>query len=136
MPKTKSRAQKRPQAVDRARILMVEDDEDFQTILRGWLAPHYDTESLADGEWLLDEAAIFRPDLFILDVTLPGANGFNLCRRLRADSRFACTPILFLTGLVEIDAFLRHLEIGGSAFVTKPIGRLALLEKVKELLEP
>jgi DNA-binding response OmpR family regulator len=134
--KTKSKPATLKMEVDRPRILLVDDDPDFRLILRSWLAPHYDTASMSDGDWLLDEAAVFQPDLFILDVNLPGPDGFSLCRKIRSDSRFSRTPILFITGLITTEAFVRHLETGGSGYLTKPLERKLLLDNVKLLLEP
>lgn len=136
MTKVQAKAAPRLKELERPRILMIDDDADFRLILRSWLVPYYDTASMPDGDWLLDEAAVFQPDLFILDVNLPGPDGFSLCKKIRSDSRFARTPILFITGLITTEAFVRHLETGGSGYLTKPVERKLLLQHVKLLLEP
>lgn len=136
MPKTLKRAAPRaPARTERPRLLLVEDDADFTSILRGWLAPLYDTVCLRDGGEALEEAAVCRPDLIVLDVTLPGPDGFAVCRKLRSDPRFASTPVLFLTGVISNDAFVRHLDAGGTAYLTKPVDRPTLLAAVARLLE-
>lgn len=119
----------------RLKVLMVDDDRDFQLILRGWLAPRYDTISLSDGDELLEETELSEPDLIILDVSLPGLDGFRLCKRLRERSRFASVPVLFLTGFDTNEDFLKSLEVGGSAFLTKPVKRSTLLAEAARLLE-
>lgn len=113
---------------------MVDDDRDFQTIVRGWLAPRYDVSSLSSGEGLLDELSEAKPDLLILDVRMPGPSGFDLCAKIRADTRFAEIPILFLTGCREDEDFIKNLDAGGTAFLTKPVERRKLLAMVRELV--
>lgn len=136
MPKTLKEAAAHARVkADRPRVLVVEDDADFTSILRGWLAPFYDTVCLRDGGEALEEAAVCRPDLIVLDVTLPGPDGFAVCRKLRRDPRFASTPVLFLTGVISNEAFVEHLEAGGTEYLTKPLGRPALLAAVERLLE-
>lgn len=136
MPKTLKKAVPRARVrAERPRLMLVEDDADFTSILRGWLAPLYDTISLRDGGEALEEAAVCRPDLVILDVTLPGPDGFAVCRKLRRDPRFASTPVLFLTGVISNGAFLKHLESGGTEYLTKPVDRRSLLAAVARLLE-
>jgi CheY-like chemotaxis protein len=119
---------------ERLRIVMVDDDQDFQLILRSWLSPEYDLVSLSSGEGLLDELAELEPDLVMLDVLMPGPNGYKLCRRIRSDRRFSDLPILFLTGCASDDDFVQHLDAGGTAYLTKPITRRQLLAKVRELV--
>lgn len=120
----------------RARIALVEDEGDFRAILRRWLSPRYDTMSFLDAEDLLesDPDAVV-PDLVISDVRMPGLNGFRLCETLRADPRYAGVPVLLLTGVDSDEGFLLGLEAGADAYLTKPVERAQLLEKIAELLE-
>jgi DNA-binding response OmpR family regulator len=119
---------------DRPQVLMVDDDRDFQSILRGWLAPRFDTVSLSDGEELFHELSSLEPDLVIMDVNLPGPDGFRLCRKLRSMERLVRVPVLFLTGLNANEDFLKYLEVGGTAYLTKPVERVQLLGAVEGLL--
>jgi DNA-binding response OmpR family regulator len=120
-------------AVERKQVVLVDDDRDLQTIVRGWLSDSYDTVSLSSGEGLLDELASLEPSLLILDVVMPGPDGFTLCRKIRSDSRFADLPILFLTGCGADDDFIRNIDAGGTAYLVKPVSRRRLLVKVAEL---
>ncbi len=124
------------QAEPRARIALVEDEGDYRAILRRWLAPRYDTMSFLDAEDLLesDPDAVV-PDLIISDVRMPGINGFRLCETLRSDPRYGEVPVLLLTGLQSDEGFLMGLEAGADAYLTKPVERPRLLQKVRELLE-
>lgn len=115
-------------------VMIVDDDRDFQFILGQWLKPRYETVPLTSGEELMSLAPALSPDLIIMDVGLPGPDGFRLCHRLRADARFAGTPILFLTASRSNEDFLKNLEVGGSAYLTKPVERGHLLRMIQELL--
>jgi DNA-binding response OmpR family regulator len=118
------------------RIVMVDDEPDFLTIAETWLEPKYDLVSFTDGADLMSQLSALEPDLLILDVRLPGLDGFKLCRRIRADRRFQSLPILFLTASHSDIDFFRNLEVGGTSYLTKPVSRKELLARIKELLEP
>ncbi|MBI4349304.1 MAG: response regulator transcription factor [Elusimicrobia bacterium] len=120
---------------DRPRIVLVEDDSDFRTIMARWLAPRYDVVSCADGEELFDELAVAKPDLIVLDIDLPGPNGFVLCRRLRSLSCYTSIPILFVTGSDRIQDYLETLKLGGDSFINKPVERPHLLREIRSLLQ-
>jgi DNA-binding response OmpR family regulator len=75
------------------------------------------------------------PDLIIMDVKLPGMNGYSLCRRIHEQKRFAGVPVLFLTGVDSDEGFLSGLDAGGASYMTKPVDRADLLARVRELLE-
>ncbi len=115
-------------------VVIVDDDSDFRSILRTWLASGYDTFGIAGGEELLDDLSILEPDLIMLDVHLPGPDGFKLCDKIRSDSRFARTPILFLTASKSKSDFCRYLEVGGTAYLTKPVERSRLLSEIYNLM--
>ncbi len=102
------------------RIVMVDDEPDFFSIVRDWLEPRYELVPLTDGSNLLEELEGLDPDLLILDIRLPGPDGFKLCRQVRSQARFASLPILFLTASHNEGDFLRNLEAGGSSYLTKP----------------
>lgn len=116
-------------------IYMVDDEPDFQTIVRSWLEPKYAPVSLKDGDELLGALKSGTPDLVILDLNLPGADGFELCRRIRATPGLERTPVLFLTGSHEYADYRRNMRAGGNGYITKPVGRRQLLSAVEELLE-
>lgn len=119
--------------MSRDRIAVIDDDADFRALVRRWLVPRYQTAGYADAEELLASGEI--PDLVLSDVKMPGLNGFRLCERLRADPRFAGVPVLFLTGVDCDEGFLLGEEAGADGYLTKPVERLTLLEKIGALLE-
>lgn len=121
-------------ALNRPQVVVVDDDYDFQTVLRQWLAPRYDPISIYDGEQLLSELSELDPALIIMDVHLPGPDGFRLCERLRRHPRLRGRPVLFLTASRDNEDFLKNLEAGGDMYLTKPIERARLLREVGALV--
>lgn len=120
---------------ERARIVVIDDEPDFRKVVVRWLSDRYDTLSFESAEDLLEsEEESVEPDLIITDVKMPGLNGFRLCERLRGHPRYAHVPILFLTGVDSDEGFLLGQEAGGSAYLTKPVERDLLLQRVEELL--
>jgi len=115
------------------RILIVEDDPAIQHGLTEALtAEHFDVHSAADGEKGLATSLQKKLDLIILDVMLPGMNGFDICRQLR--SRDVTTPILMLTGKGEEMDKVLGLELGADDYLTKPFSIRELVARVKALL--
>ena len=119
---------------EKPRVLMVDDDADFKDIVGGWLAAGYEFMAM-DGEGdLVERVAAAGPDLLILDVRMPGANGFEVCARLRGDPRVGSLPVLFMTGAPEGQDFVSKLKAGGTAFLMKPVEKRRLLAVLRELL--
>ena len=115
------------------RILVIEDEPQMQLGLRDNLELEgYEVQVAGDGDEGLAKAALFVPDLVILDVMLPRKNGFYVCRELRARSN--TTPIVMLTARsAETDKVL-GLELGADDYVTKPFSITELLARVRAVL--
>ena len=120
----------------RARILIVEDDATIRTILEMALmgAGFRHVSSCARGDEGLQEILRTKPDLVLLDVMLPGLDGFTLARRVRGTPALAATRILMLTARSENEDIVRGLEAGADDYVTKPFDRLVLLARVQAVL--
>lgn len=120
----------------RARILIVEDDATIRTILEMALmgAGFRHVSSCARGDEGLQEILRTKPDLVLLDVMLPGLDGFTLARRVRRTPALAATRILMLTARSENEDIVRGLEAGADDYVTKPFDRLVLLARVRAVL--
>ncbi len=118
------------------RILVVEDNPD-NTKLIAWLLDdaEYDFECVDTAEVAIDRLESQTFDLVLLDISLPGMDGKEATRRLRADSRFENLPIVAVTAHA-IDSEAESIRRSGvSALVTKPIEEEVLLEVMKDLLE-
>jgi two-component system response regulator VicR len=114
------------------RILIVEDDAPLARILADNLAfEGFDVRRVADGHLAINAAATFAPDLVVLDINLPGLNGFELCRIWREDLRI---PIIVLTARVQKEDKLRGLRLGADDYVTKPFDLEELMARVHAVL--
>ena len=104
------------------RVLVVDDEEPNRVLLRDWLEAqgHAVTEA-ADGEQALEAVGSTAPDVILLDVMLPRMDGFEVCRRLKADARTAPIPILLITALTDRQDRLAGIQAGANDFLTKPI---------------
>jgi len=114
------------------RLLIVEDDPELASILADGLADHhYEVVVAADVAAARERAVLGTYDVMILDVLLPGGNGFDLCAQIR--SRGIATPILMLTARDAIDDRVRGLEAGADDYLTKPFAFRELLARVRAL---
>ena len=131
---TKTALEPRRTAKRRPRIVVVDDDADFQLVVRQWLNPRWDAIGLLGGPSLAEDVASLEPDLIVLDVGLPGTDGFRVCRSIRARAAMGDVPVLFVTGEDTLEAFLKGFEAGGTAYITKPVGRAQLVSRIDALL--
>jgi len=114
------------------RILVVEDDASLARVLRDNLTfERFEVECIADGNAAVAVARAFAPDLVILDVMLPGRDGFELCGLLR---RGGATPIIMLTARSQKADKLRGLQLGADDYVTKPFDVEELMARVHAVL--
>lgn len=116
-------------------IYLVEDEAHIQQLVRYNLeAGGYKVRLFDDGEALLDGLGGPLPDLIILDIMLPGIDGFEVCRKLRADPRTKNIPIIMLTAKSEEFDKVLGLELGADDYLTKPFSVRELSARVKALL--
>lgn len=100
-------------------ILVVDDDENLQSMVAAGLRHHgFDVRTADDGEAALAEVARWRPSIIVLDVMMPGIDGFEVCRRLRSIDD--ATPVLFLTARGETDDKVHGLRLGADDYLEKP----------------
>jgi putative two-component system response regulator len=101
-------------------VLIVDDSPESIDVLRGVLGGEYRVFVAISGTKALDIAPAVNPDIILLDVMMPGMDGYETCRRLKAIPSLAQTPIMFVTTLGETDSQLRGLELGAVDYITKP----------------
>jgi two-component system, cell cycle response regulator len=116
-------------------ILIVDDNQANLFTIEELLAPEgYNLVLVTNGPEALEAARTIEPDLIILDVMMPGMDGFTVCSRLRQTPLLAEVPILMLTILSEREYFLRGLQVGADDFITKPFDPLELRARIKSIL--
>jgi len=113
-------------------VMMVDDDAD-ELIMLGEAMEHagFGTLAAASGNAALELLGRAMPDLIVLDALMPGLDGFETCRRIKADTRLSHLPVIFMTGLKEPEDIVRGLESGGVDYVTKPVNIAELLARVR-----
>jgi DNA-binding NtrC family response regulator len=117
------------------RILIVDDRPSNLKILRLRLAAEgYQVLEAADGPQALELAERENPDLVLLDVMMPGMDGFEVCRRLKARQEDEFVPVIMVTARTETESIVKGLEAGADEYVTKPFEVLELLARVKSML--
>ncbi|MCP4448805.1 MAG: response regulator transcription factor [Myxococcales bacterium] len=117
------------------RILVVEDDASIRLGLEDTLsAKGYDVDAVTRGDVGLARAKEMSPDLIVLDIMLPDMDGFEVCRRLKADESLRGIPVIILSARgAELDR-VRGLELGADDYVTKPFSLMELLARVSAVL--
>ncbi len=116
-----------------ARILVVDDVPQNVRLLEAVLAPRgYDVVSATDGESALGLVASSKPDLVLLDVMMPEPDGYEVCRRLRADDETAVLPVIMVTA--STDEKTKAIEVGADDLIAKPFNHDELLARVRSLL--
>jgi DNA-binding response OmpR family regulator len=118
------------------RVLVIDDEEPIRLLCRVNLQLE-DMEVLeaADGPTGLEQAREHRPDVILLDVMMPGLDGWRVAEKLLEDDRTNEIPIIFLTARAEFRDRARGLDIGGVDYVTKPFNPLELAPLVRQLLD-
>src|SRR5215510_1981944 len=119
----------------RRTALVIDDDEVMRLLVQESLAGiDVDVVAAADGESGIAAFERARPDIVLLDVVMPGLDGYAVCERLRASPSGARTPILMITGLDDDDSIARAYDAGATDFVTKPILWPILAHRVRYVL--
>jgi two-component system, OmpR family, alkaline phosphatase synthesis response regulator PhoP len=117
------------------KIVVVEDEADIQELVKYNLSKEgYQITCYASGEDCLKSAVAVRPDLIVLDIMLPGVDGFEVCRELRRDSRTQHIPVIILTAKGEDADIVTGLELGADDYITKPFSPKVLIARVRNLL--
>jgi two-component system, cell cycle response regulator len=118
-----------------ARILVVDDIPANLRLLQARLtADYYDVVTAASGEAALAICRTDKIDLVLLDVMMPGMDGFEVCTRLKGDKATAHIPVVMITALDQVSDRVRGLEAGADDFLTKPVDDLPLMTRVKSLV--
>lgn len=118
--------------VSKQKILIVDDDENIAELISLYLTKEcFETQIVYDGESALETVKTFEPNLILLDLMLPGIDGYQVCREVRATSQ---TPIIMLSAKGEIFDKVLGLELGADDYIEKPFDTKELVARVKAVL--
>ncbi len=118
------------------KVLVVEDEQPVRKLIDINLKlESYDVITAADGFEAMQQLDQGMPDLVILDIMLPGLDGWEVLKRLRQDTRFRDTPVVVLTALVQDADIIQGWQLGADEYITKPFSPVALVKTVQMVLD-
>jgi formate hydrogenlyase transcriptional activator len=119
-----------------ARILCVDDGPLNLSLLEAMLSPRgYQVIAAANGPQALEKIKTERIDICLLDVSMPGMDGFEVCRRIKSDELSRNIPVVMITSYADMDNRIRGIEAGAEDFISKPFDSAEVLARIKMLLE-
>ncbi len=113
------------------RVLIVDDDKFMRSVLSKSLADDYHIETAGDGNEAIDTAGKWLPDMILLDVEMPGRNGYEVCDYLKRQQHTAHIPIIFLSSHSSVRERMLGYEVGGDDYLVKPCEKELLVAKLK-----
>src|SRR5271167_3730050 len=117
------------------RILIVDDESAARLALATLLRREgFEVRDVGDGAAALAECSSFRPDLILLDIVMPGMDGFEVCRRIKNTPETRLTPVVLITGLSATEDRIKGINAGADDFLSKPIDFNELLARTRSLL--
>jgi PAS domain S-box-containing protein len=117
-------------------ILVVDDEADSLSLLTGLLAPEgYGVRAANSGRLALASVDAWLPELILLDIRMPGMDGFEVCRRLKAADKSQRVPVIFITAANDLGERVKGLAVGAVDYISKPFQREELLARVRTHLE-
>ena len=118
-----------------AKILVVDDEPEITEIIDTYLSENgFKVMTENSPMKAVEKAKGFKPDVILLDIMMPGVDGYDICQNLKQDPEFMSTPIIFLTGKDKSDDMGRSFKSGGDMFIKKPFSCERLLEIVTIVL--
>lgn len=117
-------------------VLVVDDEPMARTLLRLMLVrAGFEVVEAEDGFDALEKLKVDAPDIMILDVMMPGMDGFTVCQTVRADSESNDLPIIMLSAKTDLESVNKGLRVGADKYLTKPISPEELTREVQDMLE-
>jgi PleD family two-component response regulator len=113
-------------------ILIVDDTPENLTVLRQMLAEqNYMVRPALNGEIAIKAVNTSSPDLILLDIRMPGMDGYEVCKQLKSDEKTSGIPVIFISALNELDDKIKAFSLGGVDYITKPFQAEEVLARVK-----
>lgn len=117
-------------------LLVVDDNDTSLILMREILMVYgYEVEAVSDGYQGIAYAKAHQPDLILLDAMMPGIDGFEACRQLKANRNTETIPIIFITALANTEDMVRGFEVGGADYIVKPFNSPEILARIKTQLK-
>ncbi len=118
-----------------AKIFIVDDEPEITEIVETFLSEHgFQVLTENNPSLAIDKAENYKPDVILLDIMMPGMDGYTICQNLKQNPDFYNTPVIFLTGKDKSDDMGRSFKSGGDMFIKKPFSCERLLEIVNIVL--
>ena len=118
-----------------ARVLVIDDEPEITEIIETFLTEYGFTVKVENSsEKAVEVADKFKPDIILLDIMMPGQDGYDICQTLKQDPEYGKIPIIFLTGKDRSDDMGRSFKAGGDMFIKKPFSCERLLEIINIVL--
>ncbi len=120
----------------KSKILIVDDEALGRDVLEGLLSNEgYKLIFAENGFEAIDKSLEYLPDLILLDIMMPGIDGFEVCSRIRGNTLTNAIPILMITALDDKDSLIRGIDVGADDFISKPFDRIVLRQRVKTIIK-
>ena len=116
------------------KMLAVDDNPNNNAIIEELFGDYYDLRTATTGEEALQIAQAFQPDIVLLDIMMPGMDGYEVCRRLREHPSLSDIKILMVTAKGAVEERIKGYEVGANDFITKPFEQENILESVEFFL--
>jgi CheY-like chemotaxis protein len=117
------------------RILLADDEEDIKTVVTMFLQSEgYEVATAFDGLDALEKIRSEKPDLILLDIMMPVLDGYEVCKRLKADPQTANIPIVMLSAAAHTTSISRALSAGAVDYIVKPFEPEKLVERIQQVL--
>ncbi len=117
-----------------SKVLVIDDDTTNLSYLTELLGKDYELDTAENGEEGLKKVECFKPDLILLDVMMPGIDGYQVCKAIRNHKELSKIKILFLSARVQMSEKLKGYRVGGDDYITKPFDNDEVVAKIKVFL--
>ena len=115
-------------------LMVIDDDSAIRAMLQTALEKDFSVVCFSNGDRVLRSIEIYSPRVLILDINIPGSDGYEICRKVRQEAKLKKMPVLFMTIRKDDATFLKTLESGGDAVICKPFEISDLRERIADLL--